>query len=132
MATVQVFLAVLIIACLVAAVHAVLVYNTLVTLRNDVARAWANIDVLLKQRHDEIPNLIEVCKGYMRYEQATLLSLAEARSRAAVALQAHNVRALGSAEAALRDGISRVYAAAEAYPDLKANETFLRLQARIS
>lgn len=101
-------------------------------MRNNVARAWANIDVLLKQRNDEIPKLVEVCKGYMKHERETLARLAEARARAASAREAHNVRALGPAETALRAGMARLYAVAEAYPELQANRNFLHLQGRIS
>src|SRR2546425_10991388 len=61
-------------------IYFVTVYNSLVRLRNDMDKAWANIDVLLKQRHDELPKLIETCKGYMQYEQKTLEAVVEARS----------------------------------------------------
>src|ERR1700744_2605877 len=66
-------------------IYWVTVYNGLVSLRNDIEKAWANIDVLLKQRHDEIPRLVDACKGYMQYERETLQSLTEARTRSALA-----------------------------------------------
>src|SRR5436853_118455 len=106
MGTLQTALVVLLALGLVVAVHAVMVYNGLIAVRNNVARAWANIDVLLKQRHDEIPKLVELCRGYMQYEQETLVRLAEARSRVAAARESRSVRALGPAEAALREGLA--------------------------
>jgi LemA protein len=116
----------------VLAVYGVIIYNNLVTVRNNVARAWANIDVLLKQRHDEIPKLVEVCKAYKQFEQDTLVRVSEARSRVASAREALNIGALGPAEAALRANVAKVFAVAEAYPDLKANENFIQLQGRIT
>ena len=130
--TVQAVLTVLLVVALVFAVHAVIVFNNLVAVRNNVARAWANIDVLLKQRNDEIPRLVEVCKSYRDFEQSTLVQVAESRARVAAAREARNIGALGPAEAALRAGVARVYAVAETYPDLKANRNFLQLQGRIS
>src|SRR5437016_6131528 len=91
-------------------VYTAILYNGFVRLKNNIARAWANIDVLLKQRHDELPNLIEVCKGYRQFEQDTLVRIAEARSRVAHAREARDVRALGPAEGSLRAGIARLFA----------------------
>lgn len=116
----------------VAAAAAVLIYNGLVGLSNDCDRAWSNIDVLLKQRYDEIPNLIEVCKGYMRHEQRVLEGVAAAR---AAGLAARDGRDPGAADRAGRQAAAAVaglFALAEAYPDLKANQQFLRLQKRIT
>ena len=113
-------------------VYLVLVYNGLVRVRNAVGNAWANIDVLLKQRHDELPRLVEVCKAYKSFEQETLVRVAEARRRVALAREARDVGALGPAEASLRAGVARVFALAEGYPDLKANQQFLQLQGRIT
>jgi LemA protein len=131
-ATAQILLAVLAALAAVLVVHAIMVYNGLVTVKNNVARAWANIDVLLKQRHDEIPRLVEVCKGYRDFERDTLVRLTEARTRVAQAREVQDIGALGPAEAALRAGVARVFALAESYPDLKANENFLQLQRRIT
>src|SRR5262249_14714992 len=117
---------------LVAAAYIVMVFNGLVILKNDVTKAWANIDVLLKQRHDELPKLIEVCKQYRQFEQSTLARIAQARSRGAHAGETGDVAALGPAEAALRAGVAKVFAVAEAYPELKANEHFMQLQSRIT
>ncbi|MDE2196339.1 MAG: LemA family protein [Gammaproteobacteria bacterium] len=113
-------------------VYAVLLYNNLVSLKNNVAKAWANIDVLLKQRHDELPKLVETCKQYMGYEQQTLEKVMQARAAVQQARESGNVAALGPAEAQLRSMIGNLYAVAEAYPQLKANESFQQLQARIT
>jgi LemA protein len=101
-------------------------------LKNNVSKAWANIDVLLKQRHDELPKLIETCKQYMGYEQATLDKVMQARTGVQQARESGDVAALGPAEAEMRSMIGKLYAVAEAYPQLKANESFQELQARIS
>lgn len=114
------------------AVYFALIYNHLVQLKHNVAKAWANIDVLLKQRHDELPKMIETCRQYMKFEQETLTRVMEARSRVATARETRNVGALGAAEESLRSNLGQLFAVAEAYPELKANETFLQLQSRIS
>lgn len=116
----------------VLAVHLVMTYNNLVTVKNNVSRAWANIDVLLKQRHDELTGLVEVCKRYQQFEQETLLRVSEARSRVAAARETRDIGALGPAEMALRTGVAKVFALAEAYPDLKADRNFMQLQGRIT
>lgn len=132
MGTVNTILIVLLVIFVVLAVHLILIYNNLVMVKNNVALAWANIDVLLKQRHDEIPKLVEVCKQYMQFEQETLVRVTEARSRVASAREAQNIDALGPAEGALRAGVAKVFALAETYPTLKANQNFLQLQSRIT
>ena len=114
------------------AVYTLTIYNGLVRLKHRVRMTWSNIDVLLKQRHDELPNLVETCKGYMRHEKETFRVVIEARSRVARARQAEDVAALGPAETALRAGLGSLFALAEDYPDLKADETFRHLQSRIT
>jgi LemA protein len=113
-------------------VYAIMIYNSLVTVKHNVSKAWANLDVLLKQRHDEIPKLIEVCKQYRQFEQDTLSRVIEARSRVFAASQSQNMGELGKAETQLRGSLANLYAVAEAYPELKTNEQFLNLQARIT
>jgi len=113
-------------------VYLVMLYNGLVQIKHNVSKAWANIDVLLKQRHDELPKLVETCKQYMQYEQETLDKVMQARAGVAVAREAQNIPALGQAEGALRAGLSGLFALAEAYPDLKANDNFQHLQQRIT
>lgn len=116
----------------VVVVYVVMVYNSLVTIRNNVDKAWANIDVLLKQRHDELPKLVDTCKQYMKHEQETLEKVIQARARVSEAQAAHDVAALGLAEGALRSGLGSLFALAEAYPELKANQNFAHLQTRIT
>lgn len=117
---------------LLALIYAVTTYNRLVSLKHGVDKAWANIDVLLKQRHDELPKLVEVCKQYKQFEQETLQRVVEARSQVQAARQSQDVAALGKAEGALRCGLGQIFAVAEAYPELRSNESFQQLQARIS
>ena len=107
-------------------------YNHLVNVKHAVAKAWANIDVLLKQRHDELPKLVEVCKQYKQFEQATLQKVIEARSQVQSARERQDIPALGQAEGMLRMGLGSIFAVAEAYPELKANENFMQLQTRIT
>jgi LemA protein len=128
----SIFALVLIAALVVVAIYGIMIYNSLVQVKHNVSKAWANIDVLLKQRHDEIPKLVEVCKQYRQFEQDTLQRVIEARSRVFQASQAQNMPALGQAETALRAGLANLFAVAEAYPDLKTNEQFMNLQTRIS
>jgi len=117
---------------LVAVIYFVMLYNNLVQVKHNVSKAWANIDVLLKQRHDELPKLVETCKQYMKFEQDTLARVMEARSKVFSARESQNIGALGQAEGALRASVGNLFAVAEAYPDLKTNQTFLQLQSRIS
>ncbi|MEH6639600.1 MAG: LemA family protein [Porticoccaceae bacterium] len=119
-------------ALLLCSGYVVTIYNGLVSLKHQVSKSWANIDVLLKQRHDELPKLVDTCKQYMEYEQETLNLIIEARSSVASASEKKDIGALGAAETQLRSGLGRLFALAENYPDLKANESFQHLQARIT
>jgi len=112
--------------------YLILIYNRFVSLKHDTAKAWSNIDVLLKQRHDELPKLVETCKHYMRHERDTLEAVMRARSNASSAREQHDLPALGNAEGQLRQGLLQLFAAVEAYPDLKANSAFRTLEARIT
>lgn len=113
-------------------IYGISLYNHLVNVKHAVAKAWANIDVLLKQRHDELPKLVEVCKQYKQFEQDTLQKVIAARSQVQSARENQNIPALGQAEGALRAGLGSIFAVAEAYPELKANENFMQLQNRIT
>src|ERR1700689_4521532 len=110
-------------------IYAVILYNGLVRLRNENDRAWANIDVILKQRHDEIPNLVETVKGYMQHEQQTLLAVTQARS---ASMNAASIAQKAVADLRVETALRSLFAVAENYPQLKANENFLKLQNRIS
>lgn len=112
--------------------YAIMIYNNLVRLKHNVSTAWSNIDVLLKQRHDELPKLVETCKQYMKFEQDTLEKVMKARSRVSDARAKGDVGALGPAETQLRAGLMNLFAVAEDYPELRANENFQHLQGRIS
>jgi LemA protein len=117
---------------LVVLIYGISLYNNLVSLKNAVAQAWANIDVLLKQRHDELPKLVEVCKQYKQFEQETLQRVIAARSQVQTAREGHDVAALGTAEGAMSASLSGLFAVAEAYPELKTNENYMQLQNRIT
>jgi LemA protein len=123
-----IFLAVL----AVVAVYGIGIYNGLVKLREAVKQAWSNIDVLLVQRHDELPKLVETCKQYMQYEQETLERVMKARASVFQAAGRGDVAAVGAAESALRAGLGQLFAVVENYPQLKADESFRHLQARIT
>jgi LemA protein len=113
-------------------IYGIGLYNHLVSVKHAVSKSWANIDVLLKQRHDELPKLVEVCQQYKQFEQATLQKVIEARSQVHAARERQDIGALGQAEGALRMGLGSIFAVAEAYPELKANESFMRLLNRIT
>jgi LemA protein len=108
------------------------IYNGLVRVSAAVKLAWSNIDVLLVQRHDELPKLVEVCKQYMGYESGTLERVMKARTGVDAARTSGNVNSVGVAERELRTGLSGLYAVAERYPELKANDAFKQLQSRVS
>ena len=104
-------------------------YNSLIQVRQNIDKAWANIDVLLKQRYDELPKLIETCKGYMKYEQTLLEKITQART---AFMSATSIQGKTQAENELTKGLRSLFAVAENYPELKANQNFLQLQGRIS
>jgi LemA protein len=112
--------------------YGVVVYNGLVNLKHNVAKAWSNIDVLLKQRHDELPKLVEICRQYMGFEKETLERVIAARSAVFAARDTGDVSRLGPAEAALRQGLGNLFALAESYPELEADEQFKHLRDRIT
>ena len=105
------------------------IYNSLIEMKNNVGRSWANIDVLLKQRHDELPKLVKVCETYMQHERAIFDKLSEARGALAAA---RSVGQRAEAEGQLTRALGQFFAVAENYPDLKANQSFAALQSRIS
>jgi LemA protein len=107
----------------------VLFYNRLVRLRNRVENAWAQVDVQLKRRYDLIPNLVETVKGYASHERETFEEVTRART---AAQQATTVQQQAEAENVLTAAIGRLFAVAEAYPELRASENFQQLQAELS
>ncbi len=113
----------------VIAIYAVILYNRMVSLRQTVNQAWADISVQLKQRHDLVPNLVETVKGYAAHERGTFEAVTNARN-AAVAASSPDAQA--KAENVLTGALRQLFAVAEAYPDLKANQNFLQLQSDLS
>ena len=110
-------------------VFGVILYNRLIRLRNKVEEAWAQIDVQLQRRHDLIPNLVNTVKGYAAHEKSTLEEVTAAR---AAAVSAEGPAAAGTSEVALTAALGRLFALAENYPELKADQGFRHLQTRIS
>ena len=111
------------------AVFGVVLYNRLIRLRNKVEEAWAQIDVQLQRRHDLIPNLVNTVKGYAAHEKSTLEEVTAAR---AAAVSAQGPAAAGTSEDALTAALGRLFAVAENYPDLKADQNFRHLQEELS
>ena len=119
----------LVIGLIVLVAYVVGVYNMLVRLANNIDKAWSNIDVILKQRHDELPKLVEVCNSYMLHERETLESVTKARTAYSTGL---NIDDKAQAENQIVGALGKLFAVAEQYPDLKANQEFLAVQQRIS
>lgn len=115
-----------------AGIYAVTLYNSLVGLRNQVANAWKQIDVQLKRRYDLIPNLVEVVKDYMSYEQETLRQVIEARNRAQSANTGAVTHASIEAEGALSGALGRLFALSENYPNLKADGNVQKLMEELT
>ena len=116
-------------AVVIVAIAAILIYNNLITLKNRVENAWAQIDVQLKRRADLIPNLVESVKGYMKQERTVLENVTKARS---ALLSAKGPRESAAAENMLSGALKTLFAVSEAYPNLKSNENFLQLQEELS
>jgi LemA protein len=109
--------------------YVVMIFNGLIGLKNDIDKAWANIDVLLKQRHDELSKLLEVCKGYMNYEHDTLVQVTQARNLYQQAITPNQKIAAGQSMGRALQGF---FAVAENYPALQADNNFMQLQKRIT
>jgi LemA protein len=124
-------IAIIIIVAIVVVVLLIFVvqYNGLVRLRNRIDNAWSQIDVQLQRRHDLIPNLVETVKGYAAHERETLERVVQARNQA---VSAQGPAAQGQAENVLTGALRQLFAVAEAYPDLKANQNFLNLQEELT
>jgi len=133
----QIVLTLAVLGALVALLASIVIdaYNTLVKLRNRYENAFAQIDVQLRRRHDLIPNLVEAVKGYMKHERETLDAVIQARNAAVTATSQaaqtpsdpNAIQALGNAEASLTGSLGRLFALAEAYPDLKADQNMAQL-----
>jgi len=103
-------------------------YNRLIRLRENVNQAWSNIDVLLTQRYEMLPNLVKMVKSYASHEKELFEKFAAARQMAAGALQQGDVKGVSQAESMLSGVMPKIFALSEAYPELKANENFMKLQ----
>ena len=112
-----------------AVAYVIATYNALVRLSNNIDKAWANIDVILKQRHDELPKLVEVCNSYMTHERETLEAVTKARSAYS---DTASIDQKAKAENRITAALGQLFAVAEQYPDLKANQEFLSTQQRTS
>ncbi|MCX6569698.1 MAG: LemA family protein [Candidatus Aminicenantes bacterium] len=110
-------------------VMAIGMYNSLITLRNRCDNAWSQVDVQLRRRYDLIPNLVETVKGYAKHESGVFERVTQARN---MAVNAQTVKAQGEAENVLTGALKSLFAVAEAYPDLKANQNFLMLQEELA
>jgi len=125
---------------IVVALFFISIYNRLVNLRNGVTNAFSQIDVQLTRRYDLIPNLVEAVKGYMKHEKETLDAVISARNAAVIGLKAAGanpsdpeaIRQLAGAEAALQGSLGKMFALAEAYPDLKANQNMMQFQEELA
>jgi LemA protein len=134
------FLGIVLLIVLILGGMGVGIYNRLVALRNEYKNQYAQIDVQLKRRHDLIPNLVETAKGYMAHERGTLDEVVAARNGASAARQqaavdptdANAIQKVAAAEGVLTQSLGRLFAVAEAYPDLKANQTMLQLQGELT
>jgi len=135
-----VFLLILVSCAVFAVLYVIGVYNRLVTLRNQFKNAFAQIDVQLKRRYDLIPNLVETARAYMKHEREALEAVIAARNQAAGAEKlaaadpgnARTMAGLSGAEGALSGALGRLFALAEAYPDLKANQTMMQLSEELT
>jgi LemA protein len=125
----MVWLIVLIAVLLLLALAVVVIYNRLVRLRNRAENSWAQVDVQLRRRYDLIPNLVEAVKGYASHERATFEEVTQART---AAQQAQGVEEQAQAENVLTAALGRLFAVAEAYPELRATENFQQLQAQLA
>ena len=118
-----------VIIVVVIVLYVVLTYNRLITLRNRIKNAWAQIDVQLKRRYDLIPNLVETVKGYAKHERGVFENVTNARARA---IGASTVKDQGEAENQLSGALKTLFAVAENYPELKANQNFMMLQEELA
>ncbi len=112
-----------------AVLYFITIYNGLVTVKNNVDNTWSNINVLLKQRHDELPKLVKVCERYMKHEADTLEKVMKARAMLA---GAGTMDEKGKAEGMITEALKSLFAVSESYPELKADRRFGQLQTRIT
>ena len=124
-----IILVIVVLVLIVIVGYLIAIYNGLIRLKNNIKKSWANINVLLKQRSDELPKLINSVKGYMKHEAGTLTTLTKART---AFLNAKTMSKKAAADNMITGALKTIFAVAENYPNLKANENFIQLQKRIS
>lgn len=124
-----VVLGILLFAILAIVGYFIMIYNGLISLKENIKKSWSNIDVILKQRHDELPKLISVCESYAEFEKGILDRLMKAREKY---FKASGVAKKSEASNEVTAALQGIFALAESYPDLKANKNFMQLQERIS
>jgi LemA protein len=112
--------------------YAIIIYNALVNLKHAVSKSWSNIDVLLKQRNEELPKLVETCRQYMQFERDTLERVMAARQGAQLAQQKGDVTGIGKSESVIRSALGNITATVEAYPELQANQSIQTLLSRVT
>lgn len=127
--TAWIILGILVGGTIIVSLYGIILYNGFVQMRNDIDKAWSNIDLLLKQRYDELPKLLKVCEGYMQHEQRTLEAVINARSQLTVA---RNGAGQLAAQNLLSETLRSLFAVVEAYPQLKADSGFRQFANRIS
>ena len=126
---VLIFLGIFLFGALAIAGYFITIYNGLISLKENIKKSWSNIDVILKQRHDELPKLISVCESYAEFEKGILDRLMKAREKY---FKASGVTKKSEASNEVTAALQGIFALAESYPDLKANKNFMQLQDRIS
>ena len=124
-----IFLGIFLFGALAIIGYFITIYNGLISLKENIKKSWSNIDVILKQRHDELPKLISVCESYAEFETGVLDRLMKAREKY---FKAHGVTKKSEASNEVTAALQGIFALAESYPDLKANKNFMQLQERIS
>ncbi len=129
MAVALIVMAVILALIMAVIIYSIVIYNGLVALKNNIDKSWSNIDVLLKQRFDELPKLVKVCEGYMNHERETLEAVIKARS---MLQSAGGEEAAMNAQNAISGALRSLFAVAERYPDLKADAGFRQLQGRVT
>jgi LemA protein len=117
------------VAAVFAVSYVIGLYNRLIEIKNNVDKSWGNIEVLEKQRYDEIPNLVKVCEGYMKYERDTLDKIVSARTKF---MEAKTPSQVAAADGNLAGALKTLFAVSENYPELKADKSFAQLQGRVS
>ncbi len=124
-----IFISATVIIILAVAVYFISIYNSLIRLKHNIDKAYSNIDVLLKQRHDELKKLVDVVKGYMNFEEKLLTKITEARS---YFYKAKTPEEKANADSLMEGAFKSIFAVSENYPELKANQNFIFLQERVS